>query len=187
MATITLPSIAPVQRVQCSREIPSQAEQKKLRHTLGAFATGVTVVTALARNGEPLGVTVNSFASVSLDPPLVLWSQVKSAPSYPEFLAAKTIVINILSAQQRHLSLQFSRPLSYKFDGVEYGSAPCGAPILDGCAATFICRIVDHYYGGDHTIHLCRIESFKNHDRHPLIFCKGTYIEQQSQEHITQQ
>jgi len=153
-------------------------EKRLLRNTLGAFATGVTVVTALARDGTPLGVTVNSFASVSLDPPLVLWSQVKTAPSHPEFLCAETIVINVLSAQQEHLSRQFSRPSSQKFEGVEHSLTPCGTPVLDGCAATFVCEIEDHYYGGDHTIHLCRIKSYTNHQRPPLIFCQGAYIDQ---------
>lgn len=157
--------------------IEALQDSRLLRNTLGSFATGVTVVTALARNGAPLGVTVNSFASVSLDPPLVLWSQVKSAPSHGEFLEAGTVVINVLSARQRQLSQHFSRPSPDKFADIEYTTAPCGTPILDGCAATFICRVVDHYYGGDHTIHLCKVDSFENHLREPLIFCRGAYLE----------
>ncbi|HBP28009.1 MAG: flavin reductase family protein [Advenella sp.] len=155
----------------------NQEQQKQLRNTLASFATGVTVVTALNPEGSPLGVTVNSFASVSLDPPLVLWSQVNTAPSHSGFLKAKTIVINVLSAEQRRLAAQFSRPDVDKFAGISYSLAQCGTPVLEDCAATFICEIIDHYYGGDHTIHLCKINSFQGHAPHPLIYCRGTYIE----------
>lgn len=150
--------------------------QRALRDTLGAFATGVTVVTALGTDGRPLGVTVNSFASVSLDPPLVLWSQSKAAPSHAEFLQASTMVINVLSQQQQALSQHFARAQSDKFAGVDHGHAACGTPILAGCAATLVCSVVDRYYGGDHTIHLCRIESFEDLRRPPLVFCRGAYV-----------
>lgn len=157
--------------------IPQAAASRALRNTLGVFPTGVTVVTALGADGQPFGVTVNSFASVSLDPPLVLWSQAKSSPSHDEFSRAGTMVINILSENQRDVSTRFAHPHPDKFEGVARSAAPCGTPVLMGCAATLVCRVVNHYDGGDHTIHLCEIESFEDHCRHPLIFCKGAYAE----------
>lgn len=151
-------------------------DRRSLRRTLGAFATGVTVVTALGRGGARLGITVNSFASVSLEPPLVLWSQDRGSPSHHDYLAADRMVINILSEAQRELAARFSRPHADKFAGVAWEAADCGTPVLLDCAATFVCRAAERYEGGDHTIHLCRVESFECSGRTPLIFCQGTYL-----------
>lgn len=147
------------------------------RQTLGAFPTGVTVVTALGPDNKPMGITVNSFASVSLDPPLILWSQVRTSPSHDAFFRAKTMVINILSDSQKQLSAHFARPHLDRFEGVDYSLAECGTPVLSGCAATLVCRVTNKYYGGDHTIYLCQVQSFDNHERSSLIFARGTYVQ----------
>ena len=151
-------------------------DPRELRTTLGSFPTGVTVVTALARDGRPLGITVNSFASVSLLPPLILWSQARTSPSHEDFAAAGTMVINILAATQRDISARFARPHPDKFAGVAISRLPCGTPILEGCAATLVCTPKTRHDGGDHTIHLCAVDTFTNHRRAPLIFCRGDYL-----------
>lgn len=156
-------------------------DKRALRNTLGAFPTGVTVVTALSRQGVPLGITVNSFASVSLDPPLILWSQSRSSPSHDQFVLADTMVINILSEGQRDISTRFATPHPDKFEGVACSFTPCGTPVLEGCAATLVCRGATRYDGGDHTIHLCHVLSFTSHSRDPLIFCRGNYFESNRQ------
>lgn len=152
------------------------ASAHAFRQTLGAFPTGVTVVTALSQEGKPMGLTVNSFASVSLDPPLVLWSQVRSSPAHDAFFRAKEMVINILSDDQQELSSHFARPHEDKFEGIDYSPAEGGTPVLMGCAANLVCEVVDKYYGGDHTIYLCRVQSFDNHGRPSLIFSRGSYV-----------
>ena len=153
----------------------SDVEKRAFRSALGAFATGVTVITTLDMHGKPTGLTVNSFASVSMDPPLVLWSQIKSAPSHPHFQNADTMVINVLSHEQNHLAMQFAQPSPDKFAGVACGATECGVPILEGCSAYFVCRKVAQYYGGDHTIYLCGVEKFVNNNTPPLIFCQGSF------------
>jgi flavin reductase (DIM6/NTAB) family NADH-FMN oxidoreductase RutF len=86
------------------------------------------------------------------------------------------MVINILSEEQSWLSTKFSRPGDDRFSGVDCLSTACGAPILAGCAATLVCRVAERYYGGDHTIFLCRVDEYENHQRAPLIFAGGTYL-----------
>lgn len=165
-----LQSVVPPQRM------PVLNDSRALRQAFGKFPTGVTVVTALAPDKTLLGVTVNSFASVSLDPPLVLWSQACGSPSHSSFFQAPTMVINILAEDQSALSAKFSRPGDDRFLGVEYDTAACGTPIIAGCAATLICGVADRYYGGDHTIFLCRVDEYENHLRAPLIFASGSYL-----------
>jgi len=152
------------------------ADSRMLRRCLGSFPTGVAVVTALGDRGDPIGVTVNSFASVSLDPPLVLWSQAQNSPTHPSFLQAGAMIINILADDQADLSVQFSRPVPDRFHGVECVPGLAGVPMLQGCAATLQCSVADRYYGGDHIIFLCRVEHYQSHEKRPLIFSKGSYL-----------
>jgi len=168
-------------QVDSSVALPRAAvipDARALRSAFGMFPTGVTVVTALSPEGVPLGVTVNSFASVSLAPPLVLWSQACSSPSHTAFFEARTMVINILSEDQAGLSAKFSRPGDDRFADVGYTTTACGTPILAGCAATLVCSVADRYYGGDHTIFLCGVDEYENHQRVPLIFASGAYLKQ---------
>jgi flavin reductase (DIM6/NTAB) family NADH-FMN oxidoreductase RutF len=155
---------------------PPALDTRALRNTLGSFPTGVTVITALARDGRPLGITVNSFASVSLLPPLVLWSQARTSPTHDEFASAATMVINILADDQQEVSAHFARPTLDKFAGIAFSRLPCGTPVLDGSSATLVCTPTARYDGGDHTIHLCAVDTFTNHHRPPLIFCRGSYL-----------
>ena len=155
---------------------PPMLDTRELRSTLGSFPTGVTVVTALARDGRPLGITVNSFASVSLLPPLVLWSQARTSPTHDEFSVAATMVINILADDQQEISARFSRPHPDKFSGITLSRLPCGTPVIEGSSATLVCTPAARHEGGDHTIHLCSVNTFTNHQRPPLIFCRGSYL-----------
>lgn len=149
---------------------------RPLRAALGAFATGVAVVTARDADGTMAGLTVNSFSSVSLDPPLVLFSQSLRSPSLPLFRRASHFIINILAADQQSLSRRFARPSADKFAGVAYAASTCGAPILHGAVAHFQCRREHEYDGGDHAIFIGRVERYASYDRPPLIFLRGDYV-----------
>ena len=120
-------------------------DSRALRDVLGAFVTGVTVITALDEAGTPYGLTANSFSSVSLDPPLVLWSQALTAPSHPVFRAADRFAINILACDQVEISNRFARAADRKFEGVPVRVGLGGLPLLEGCAAYLECRKITSY------------------------------------------
>lgn len=115
-------------------------DARELRNVLGAFVTGVTVITALDRDGRPHGLTANSFSSVSLDPPLILWSQSLASPSHPVFLEAERFVVNILADDQVAVSKHFARGGDDKFAGCETRPGLGGVPLIAGCAAYLECR-----------------------------------------------
>lgn len=148
-----------------------------LRQTLGEFATGVTVVTARSPDGRPVGITVNSFASISLEPPLVLWSIGHHSLLRQVFETCGHWVVNILAADQLTLSQQFSQPGVDRFANFEWKSSADDTPLLAGCCAWFECRSEARYPGGDHTILIGRVERFRCEPRPPLIFHSGCYRE----------
>jgi flavin reductase (DIM6/NTAB) family NADH-FMN oxidoreductase RutF len=150
-------------------------EPEKLRHALGRFATGVTVVTTCCTDGKLEGLTVNSFSSVSLDPPLVLWSLHRQAPSLASFLDSGRFAINVLGIHQRTLSKHFSQPSRHKFDGVAHHRGLGGCPLLPDCIANFECRTETTIDGGDHVILIGRIERVSHREDDPLIFSAGKY------------
>jgi flavin reductase (DIM6/NTAB) family NADH-FMN oxidoreductase RutF len=160
---------------QEARAVADRLDRRDFRRALGQFATGVTVVTARTSDGRKVGVTVNSFSSVSLDPPLVLWSLSRQAPSFADFSHASHFAVNVLAANQHHLSRQFSTPLPDKFSGVEFAEGPGGVPLLSGANAHFLCRNVRQYDGGDHVIFLGEVEDYKYADGEPLVFHSGRY------------
>ena len=151
-------------------------DPRDLRNVLGTFVTGVTVVTTLDADGQLQGVTVNSFSSVSLEPPLVLWSQALSARSFAAFHAATRFVVNILAINQIELSRRFASGGDHKFDGVDIRPTKHGLPVLVGCAAHLECLKVDTYPGGDHAVYLGRIEAFHKTSVEPLAFGGGRYL-----------
>ena len=153
--------------------IPQEGDTRDLRQALGCFATGVTVVTTCDPTGQPLGLTVNSFSSVSLEPALVLWSLVNGSPSRGLFESATHFAINILSAEQMELCQRFSRPSEDKFAGLEWQRGLAGMPLLAGCVAQFECRREEVIDGGDHRIFLGRVESYRWSKSDPLVFCQG--------------
>jgi flavin reductase (DIM6/NTAB) family NADH-FMN oxidoreductase RutF len=150
-------------------------DAREFRRALGQFATGVTVVTTCAEDGSRIGVTANSFTSLSLDPPLVLWCINSTAPSLPAFQASSHFAINVLCAKQHHLSRQFATPSEDKFANVTFNEGPGGVPILDGVLAHFVCRNVRQVEAGDHFILIGEVESFDAHDEEPLVFHSGAY------------
>ncbi len=146
------------------------------RNALGHFATGVTIVTTLADNGDYIGVTANSFNSVSMDPPLVLWSLDKSAYSLKTYEAAEYFVVNVLAADQVSLSKRFGKSGPQdKFQSVPCTKGVGGAPVLAGCAAHFQCKKTFIYEGGDHLILVGEVMRFDASGRAGLVFHKGSY------------
>ncbi len=150
-------------------------EPRDYRKALGQFATGVTVVTTRTAQGRPIGLTVNSFASVSLHPPLVLWSLGRQATDFAALKAATHFAINVLGAGQHHLSHRFSTPMAERFAGVEYTDGPGGCPLLAGVIAHFVCRKVRQHEEGDHIVLICEVEQYKRFDGEPLVFHSGRY------------
>ncbi|HMX16282.1 MAG TPA: flavin reductase family protein [Rhodocyclaceae bacterium] len=148
---------------------------RALRDAFGQFATGVAVVTARNGQGGFVGMTVNSFSSVSLDPPLVLWSLGLESPSRVFFESASYYAINVLAAEQQELSQRFATPHVDKFNGISWAEGLGGAPLLPGCAAWFECRSTHHYAGGDHVILVAEVERFRAEPKPPLIFHGGRY------------
>jgi len=144
------------------------------RRALGNFATGVTVMTA--HLGERrAGMTANSFNSVSLDPPLILWSIIKTSRSYEIFGQAQHFAVNVLAADQIALSNHFARYSEDKFDGIDTETASCGTPLLLGCAARFVCEKYQCLDGGDHWIMLGKVIHFDDSGRTPLLYHQGAY------------
>ncbi|QIL73948.1 flavin reductase family protein (plasmid) [Diaphorobacter sp. HDW4B] len=150
-------------------------DPKAFRAALGTFATGVTVITAVGQDGKSIGLTANSFNSVSLDPPLVLWSLAKKAFNLQDFVAAKHWAVHILSADQEQMSNQFARGGAEKFAGVEPVSSEHGVPLLQNCAARFECTSTFQYEGGDHIIFVGEVKKFERNDHPPLVFHAGKY------------
>jgi flavin reductase (DIM6/NTAB) family NADH-FMN oxidoreductase RutF len=149
---------------------------RELRNALGAFATGVTIITTRGRDGKPHGMTVNSFSSVSLNPPLVLWSASLYANSLPEFQESSHFVVNILAHDQIELSNKFAKQSDDKFIDVDHLTPESGAPVLIGSAAHFECRNEFRHYGGDHIIFIGHVERFAYTDKPTLLFCRGKYM-----------
>jgi flavin reductase (DIM6/NTAB) family NADH-FMN oxidoreductase RutF len=160
---------------EAARTAAERFDRRDFRRALGQFATGVTVVSTRAKDGRRVGITVNLFSSVSLDPPLVLWSLSRQAASLVDFANASHFVVNVLAANQHHLSRQFSTPLPDKFDGVECLEEPAGCPLLKGATAHFVCRNVRQLDGGDHVIFLGEVEEYRWSEGEPLVFHSGRY------------
>ena len=150
-------------------------DQRHFRRALGNFATGVTVITACDARANPVGVTASSFNSVSLTPPLILWSLDKGARSRPVFETAEHFVVNVLSADQVTVSESFARQSEDKFHGIAWRQGCGGAPLLEGCAATFECRKTFVYEGGDHLIFVGEVLDFAESGRPGLGFYRGEY------------
>lgn len=150
-------------------------DARELRQALGAFPTGVCLVTTVTAQGKREGMTINSFASVSLDPPLILWSIRDDARSADAFLAARAFNLSVLGADQRALALHFARPAPDKFAAHEdaFETADNHCPRLRDGVATFECSVYSRHQEGDHTMLLGRIERFTRTDTAPLLFHSG--------------
>lgn len=158
---------------QTIREPLTAPDPVKFRRTLGCFATGVAIITTNTADGAPLGVTVNSFNSVSLDPPLILWSLARNAWSMPVFDQAEGFCVNILSADQADLCKLFSSRTEDRFSDIAWHRDALGYPVLEGTLARLSCRKWATYDGGDHEIFLGQVVEADYHDLTPLAYCKG--------------
>ena len=153
----------------------SGIDPRDFRNALGTFATGVTIVTAMAGDGRPYGLTCNSFASVSINPPLVLWSLGTYSQGIPIFQNASHFAVNVLGLSQQPLAAKFARPSPDKFEGVDWKAGLGNAPLLAGSVAHFQCRAASRYYGGDHVIFLGAVEAYTYNRKEPLLFAHGGY------------
>jgi 3-hydroxy-9,10-secoandrosta-1,3,5(10)-triene-9,17-dione monooxygenase reductase component len=150
---------------------------KEFRAALGSFATGVTIVTTKGLSGMPVGVTASSFNSVSLDPPLILWSLAKSSRSHDDFCSSGHFAVHVLAADQRDFSDRFARSGEDKFSGLDWREGETGSPLFEQFAARFECRTHHVYEGGDHIILVGEVVAFDKTDTAPLLFHGGRYAE----------
>jgi flavin reductase (DIM6/NTAB) family NADH-FMN oxidoreductase RutF len=146
------------------------------RDALGHFATGVAIVTTRGPDGSPLGLTVNSFASVSLDPPLVLWSLDRTSDRFAAFMQAEYFTVNLLGDHNQDLSHRLSRKGEFTLDGIALRPGGNGVAKLDCAIAHFECKVEARHDGGDHVILVGRVLDF-SHTSHgrPLVFYRGRY------------
>lgn len=145
------------------------------RRALGSFATGVAVVTAAAATNRA-GLTVNSFASLSLDPPLILWSLNVRSASLGIFRSAPHFAVNVLSEQQSQLSVHFGTPRKDRFEGVTWEAGLGGAPLLANCVAHFECAVTSQIESGDHVLFIGRVERLRIDEQEALMFYRGRYL-----------
>ena len=150
-------------------------DSRELRGCLGQFATGVTVVTCMDAAGRACGITANSFSSVSLDPPLILWNIAKTSNSLGAYLDAQHFAINVLTADQEDLSIRFAQSDHAVFDGISYAISDSGVPLLQDTLARFECRTYEIHDCGDHHIIIGEIERFSKNDGQPLLFFNSRY------------
>lgn len=158
-----------------STSVPGAVTPEAMRDALGAFASGVVVVTAQGPDG-PVGFTCQSFSSLSLDPPLVSFSPSRSSSSWPRIREIGRFCVNVLAAEHEHHSAGFARSGTDKFAGVSWYPAPSGAPVLEGVGAWIDCTLWNEYDGGDHTIVAARADALgADPERLPLLFFRGGY------------
>ncbi|WP_414445143.1 flavin reductase [Burkholderia sp. 22PA0099] len=148
-----------------------------LRRAFGTFVTGITVLTTIDAEGRPRGMTANSFASVSLDPPLLLVCVGKGASSYPAFAAAERFAVNLLGDAQTDVSNLFASKAADKFASVNHDVVHTGAPVLTDCMTWFDCTMHDRVDAGDHVILIGRVQAFGTSPAAPLGFCRGRYAQ----------
>lgn len=151
----------------------AQSSPRQLRDAFGCFASGVTVVTLRDCAGAPTGITVNSFSSLSLDPPLLMFSVGCRQVSCRWFEAGEHFNVNVLGSDQEMLAWQFARPLEDKFAGVAWHESASGMPVLNGALASFACRKWQMLDGGDHRIVIGRVEDFSAREGEALLFYRG--------------
>lgn len=153
-------------------------DSRAFRNALGQFATGVCVITAHPAGFKPFGMTVNSFASVSLEPALVLWSLQKNSDCLDAFTVADKFCVNVLTTDQKDLSGQYAKKGNHDLDEAHYRIGRTGNPVLRGALATFECTIWNRFDGGDHIILVGKVEEFStNPNAKPLAFYAGQYRE----------
>lgn len=152
---------------------PDAGDTRAFRNALGAFATGVTIVTCDTKDG-PLGITANSFASVSMDPPLVLWSPARASRRFAAFEAAEHYAIHVLNEEQQHFCTAFASD-GGNFRDLAWAPSDKGVPLLEGCLSRFECTRHAIHDGGDHAIIVGRVESVTVCEGDALVFSGGSF------------
>jgi flavin reductase (DIM6/NTAB) family NADH-FMN oxidoreductase RutF len=152
------------------------ADTRALRNCLGQMATGVTVVSTRTHDGAFIGLTCNSFAALSLDPPLVTWSLRLTSPSLPAFQHAPHFVVNVLAEAQLEISRRFASSVANRFEGVAHAKNAHGMPLLHGASAWFECRTISSQTAGDHCLFIAEVEHFSSSEAAPLLFHGGGYF-----------
>lgn len=159
------------------QSISPETRKKLIRQAFGAFATGVTVVTARTSDGKPIGFTANSFTSVSLDPALLLVCIAKSSKNYDVFSNAEIFSINILGEDQRNISNRFASQCADRFEDTSWQLSTLNVPHIEGAVAWFDCSRHNVIDAGDHAILIGRIEDFDNSEKRPLAYLRGHYLD----------
>jgi len=150
-------------------------ETNDYRRCLAKFATGIAVVTCCNEDGDPYGITANSFSSVSLEPALVLWNIAKVSNSLEAYMDAGHFAINVLAADQQELAAHFARSDHTLFDDIEYTMSTDGAPLLADTLAVFECLTHEIHDCGDHYIIIGEVTDFRSEELEPLLFFEGSY------------
>lgn len=150
-------------------------DAKALRTALGRFTTGVTIATCRDTLGQPVGLTANSFNSLSLDPPLVLWSLRAASPALPAFESASHFAVNVLAEAQVALSRRFASPMPDRFAQGQWADGVGGVPVLAGCSAVFECTMHSHQRLGDHVLFVGEVVAMHEAALPPLVFQAGHY------------
>lgn len=156
-------------------DVMNKFETSDYRQALGTFATGVAVITASTKNGEPAGVTANSFTSVSLDPPLILWCLASASDSLKIFQDATHFAVNILASDQKAMSTHFAKRMENKFAKIPFVAGLGGAPLLDDCMTRLQCSSREQYQVGDHWVFVGEVENFESTSKEALLFHLGNY------------
>lgn len=159
----------------CRPMSAQQNAQRALRDAFGAFTTGITIVTALDDDGHPVGLTVNSFSSVSLEPPLVCWSLRSASPLVGCFTLGRSLSIHVLRQDQEYLARHFARSGTDRFAGLPWQGGTDGVPVLDNVLARFDCRISSMVEAGDHRLLLARVVAYSSCRGAPLLFAGGRF------------
>ncbi len=146
-----------------------------LRHAFASFATGVTVITTLDELGNPVGMTANSFGSVSLDPPLVQWSLRVNSGLHRAFVDATMFCVSVLAAGQESVARRFASRVPDRFDGIEVVTAPNTPPLIRHALAHFVCRKVNDYRVGDHELFVGEVLRATTHEGNPLVFYNSKF------------
>ncbi|OXR48907.1 MULTISPECIES: flavin reductase family protein [unclassified Pusillimonas] len=150
-------------------------QKPELRQAFGRFATGIAVITMLAEDGQPYGLTINSFSSVSMSPPMISWNVVRGTTAHQVISRQGRFVVNILARDQRHVAQQMTGPIEGRFQGIAFTPSAYGLPVIDGALATFECDTHTLVQAGDHDIILGLVEHFSHRDGPPLVYWQGRY------------
>jgi flavin reductase (DIM6/NTAB) family NADH-FMN oxidoreductase RutF len=169
----SVPAYAEVAATVAAAAAPQRVAPAELRRAMSRWATGVAVVTTVDGDGAPVGITVNSLTSVSLEPPLVLWSIDLRASCLPAFRAGEAFAVNLLPAGAGELCRRFSRRDADRFAGVPYELGPLGVPLLQGMLGHLCCRVWARHPGGDHEIVVGEVAFARGWDGDPLLFHQG--------------